>query len=84
MDAHWQTKKQLSGNISTSDVDRWYEIARSNGAYGGKLMGAGGGGFLLFYADGGKRALRVAMAGEGLREIRFRIDWEGAKVVANL
>jgi D-glycero-alpha-D-manno-heptose-7-phosphate kinase len=84
MDVHWQTKKQLSSKISTSDVDRWYSMARTNGALGGKLMGAGGGGFLVFYADSGKRELREAMKLEGLREIRFHIDREGAKVVANL
>jgi len=84
MDTHWQTKKKLSGKISTSDVDRWYELALEAGALGGKLMGAGGGGFLLFYCDSRKRALRAAMAEQGLREVKFHIDWDGAKVVANL
>lgn len=84
MDVHWQTKKQLSGQISTSDIDTWYETALANGALGGKLMGAGGGGFLLFYADSGKRKLREAMSGLGLREVRFRIDRDGAKVLLNL
>lgn len=84
MDVHWQTKKKLSGKISTNDVDRWYAMAREAGALGGKLMGAGGGGFLLFYSDTRKGALRAAMAAQGLREVRFHIDWDGAKVVANL
>jgi len=84
MDTHWQTKKQLSGKISTSDVDRWYEIARTNNALGGKLMGAGGGGFLVFYCDTNKKALRRALAAEGLQELKFHVDWDGAKVVANM
>jgi D-glycero-alpha-D-manno-heptose-7-phosphate kinase len=84
MDVHWQTKKKLSGGISTSEVDRWYDLARSRGALGGKLMGAGGGGFLLLYCDSNKKDLRQTMAEAGLREIKFHIDWDGAKVVANL
>jgi D-glycero-alpha-D-manno-heptose-7-phosphate kinase len=84
MDVHWQTKKKLSGKISTSAVDGWYALAQASGALGGKLMGAGGGGFLLLYCDTNKRALRDAMTGAGLREIKFHIDWDGAKVLANL
>ncbi|MEI9889072.1 MAG: hypothetical protein WDN08_21725 [Rhizomicrobium sp.] len=84
MDVHWQTKKGLSAKISTSNVDKWYELARTNNALGGKLMGAGGGGFLLFYCDTNKRGLRDAMASQGLREVKFHIDWDGAKVVANV
>jgi D-glycero-alpha-D-manno-heptose-7-phosphate kinase len=84
MDLHWQTKKQLSGGISTGDVDRWYDMAVSNGALGGKLMGAGGGGFLLLYCDSNKRLLRDVMARENLREVKFHIDWDGAKILANV
>lgn len=84
LDQHWQTKKRLSGRISLPAVDRWYEIARANGALGGKLMGAGGGGFLLVYCDKNKRALRQAMAAEGLVEMRFRLDRDGSKVLVNL
>jgi len=84
MDEHWQTKKSLSSNISTSDVDRWYEIALANGALGGKLMGAGGGGFLVFFCDSNKKALRDAMGSEGLSEVKFHVDWDGAKVLVNL
>jgi D-glycero-alpha-D-manno-heptose-7-phosphate kinase len=84
MDVHWQTKKQLSGKISSSDVDRWYDLARGSGAAGGKLMGAGGGGFLLFYCDQDKKLLRQKMAEQKLREVKFHIDWDGAKVIANL
>ena len=62
-------------------INRWYEIGRENGAIGGKLVGAGGGGFLLFYADD-RDALRRAMKREGLREVRFAFDHEGSKLLA--
>ncbi len=84
MDVHWQTKKQLSDKISTSDVDHWYDLARANGAAGGKLMGAGGGGFLLFYCDKDKKHMRQVLAAEKLQEVKFHIDWDGAKIIANL
>jgi D-glycero-alpha-D-manno-heptose-7-phosphate kinase len=81
MNVHWDWKKQRSGGMSNPDIDRWYTLARANGALGGKLIGAGGGGFLLFYAED-KGRLRRAMADTGLREVRFRFDFEGTKVVA--
>ncbi len=81
MNVHWEWKKQRSGGMSNPDIDRWYALARSNGALGGKLIGAGGGGFLMFYAED-KTRLRRAMAETGLREVRFRFDFEGTKVVA--
>lgn len=65
-------------------IDRWYEIARAAGAIGGKLMGAGGGGFFAFYCRSESRPhLRAAMAEEGLQEVRYRFDFEGAKVLVN-
>ncbi len=81
MNVHWEWKKQRSGGMSNPDIDRWYDLARSNGALGGKLIGAGGGGFLMFYAED-KARLRRAMGETGLREVRFRFDFEGTKVVA--
>jgi D-glycero-alpha-D-manno-heptose-7-phosphate kinase len=82
MDVHWQNKKSRSTKISDSRIDRWYEIARDRGALGGKLIGAGGGGFFLFYCPSfHKGGLREAMAEEGLREMQFDFDFEGAKVV---
>jgi D-glycero-alpha-D-manno-heptose-7-phosphate kinase len=81
MNVHWNWKKQRSGGMSNPDIDHWYEVARANGALGGKLIGAGGGGFLMFYAED-KARLRRAMGETGLREVRFRFDFEGTKVVA--
>jgi D-glycero-alpha-D-manno-heptose-7-phosphate kinase len=80
MNVHWEYKKQRSGSMSNGDIDRWYHIARDNGALGGKLIGAGGGGFLMFYAED-KTRLRRAMAHTGLHEVRFRFDFEGTKVL---
>jgi D-glycero-alpha-D-manno-heptose-7-phosphate kinase len=80
MNVHWEHKKQRSGAMSNLDINHWYELAMENGALGGKLIGAGGGGFLMFYAED-KARLRHAMAQTGMREIRFRFDFEGTKVV---
>jgi D-glycero-alpha-D-manno-heptose-7-phosphate kinase len=80
MNVHWEYKKQRSGAMSNREIDRWYQLAMENGALGGKLIGAGGGGFLMFYAEE-KTRLRHAMAHTGLREVRFRFDFEGTKVV---
>ena len=82
MDVHWQHKKQRSKGMSNGDIDQWYELARANGAVGGKLIGAGGGGFLMFYAEDRAR-LRTAMTQAGLKQVRFRFDFEGTKVVLN-
>ena len=84
LDDHWENKKRRSAKISDFRIDRWYDIARDNGAVGGKLIGAGGGGFFLFYCPTGqKRQLRDAMAQEGLREMVFDFDFEGAKVLVD-
>ena len=80
MHEHWEHKKMRSGGMSNPQVDEWYELARRNGAIGGKLVGAGGGGFLLFYAER-HVALREAMKKAGLQELRFRFDFEGTKVL---
>ncbi|HZQ98344.1 MAG TPA: hypothetical protein VFC93_05975 [Chloroflexota bacterium] len=85
LDVHWQNKKRRSGKISDPHLDHVYDAARQAGALGGKLMGAGGGGFFLFYCPNGKKArVRAAMAAEGLREMPFAFDHEGAKVLVNL
>jgi len=80
MNVHWEHKKKRSGGMSNPDIDRWYNLAMDNGALGGKLIGAGGGGFLMFYAQD-KTKLRHAMTQAGLKEVRFRFDFEGTKVV---
>ena len=83
LDKHWQTKKNLSGKVSDAQIDRLYEKAKENGALGGKIMGAGGGGFFMFYCEEHRNRLRRAMAEEGLREMRYRFDFEGSKVLIN-
>ena len=80
MDVHWQRKKQRSGGMSNPKINEWYDLALANGALGGKLIGAGGGGFLMFYAED-KARLRHAMRSVGLKEVRFRFDFEGTKLV---
>jgi D-glycero-alpha-D-manno-heptose-7-phosphate kinase len=80
MDVHWQRKKQRSGGMSNPKINEWYDLAMASGALGGKLIGAGGGGFLMFYA-GDKTRLRQAMTKAGLAEVRFRFDFEGTKLV---
>jgi len=81
MDIHWQRKKARSSGMSNAHINDWYDCAMANGALGGKLIGAGGGGFLMFYA-GDKKKLRQAMREKGLQEVRFRFDFVGTKVVA--
>ncbi len=81
MNVHWEHKKRRSGNMSNNNIDNWYELARKNGALGGKMIGAGGGGFLMFYTDD-KIKLRHAMRQAGLQEVRFRFDFSGTQVIA--
>ncbi len=81
MDVHWQRKKERSGGMSNPTINEWYDYAIANGALGGKLIGAGGGGFLMFYTEEVTR-LRRAMREKGLREVRIRFDFEGTKIVA--
>lgn len=81
MHEHWDVKRKRSGGMSNPQIDDWYNTAMENGAVGGKLIGAGGGGFLMFYAED-KARLRHAMHEAGLTEVRFRFDFEGTKVVA--
>ena len=80
MNVHWQRKRERSSAMSNEQIDRWYSLARESGAIGGKLIGAGGGGFLMFYAED-KTRLRHALAGAGLQEVRFRFDFEGTKAI---
>jgi D-glycero-alpha-D-manno-heptose-7-phosphate kinase len=80
MDEHWQHKKKRSGAMSNPEIDKWYDLAMRNGALGGKLIGAGGGGFLLFYTEDKKR-LRHALREAGREEVRIRFDFEGTKTL---
>jgi D-glycero-alpha-D-manno-heptose-7-phosphate kinase len=80
MHEHWLLKKRRSSGMSSETINRWYDAAMKNGARGGKLVGAGGGGFLLFYADD-MAGVRATMEAEGLREVRFSFDFDGATVV---
>lgn len=80
MHEHWAFKKQRSQGMSHPKIDEWYDLAMKNGAVGGKLVGAGGGGFLMFMAHD-RNQLRKAMMNAGLEEVRFRFDYEGTKVV---
>lgn len=80
MHVHWQRKKERSKEMSNPDIDGWYHYALANGALGGKVIGAGGGGFLMFYAED-KVRLRHAMREKGLTEVRFRFDFEGTRIL---
>ncbi|MEO0564723.1 MAG: galactokinase, partial [Chloroflexota bacterium] len=82
MTVHWENKKKRSGGMSNPKIDEWYSLAMQNGALGGKLIGAGGGGFLMFYAED-KVKLRHALGNAGLTEVRFRLDYEGTKVIVS-
>jgi D-glycero-alpha-D-manno-heptose-7-phosphate kinase len=78
MHEHWERKRKRSAGMSNPQIDEWYELGRGAGAIGGKLVGAGGGGFLMFYTLEPNR-LRTAMEHAGLAEVRFRFDFEGTK-----
>jgi D-glycero-alpha-D-manno-heptose-7-phosphate kinase len=80
MHEHWEHKKRRSGGMSNPTIDAWYELGVKNGATGGKLVGAGGGGFLMFMAND-RNKLRHTLALAGLEEVRFKFDFEGTKVV---
>lgn len=84
LDEHWQAKKRLSARVSNPRFDQLYELAKANGALGGKISGAGGGGFFVFYTESRHQQLREALRAAGLREMRYRFDFEGTKVLVNL
>jgi D-glycero-alpha-D-manno-heptose-7-phosphate kinase len=82
MNEHWQHKKERSKGMSNAAINDFYDHALANGALGGKLIGAGGGGFLLFYTTDKPRVLR-AMRSKGLSEVRFHFDFEGTRLLVN-
>ncbi|NMC08689.1 MAG: hypothetical protein GYA24_25995 [Candidatus Lokiarchaeota archaeon] len=81
MDEHWQLKKRTTGLMTNDRLDSYYELARSKGALGGKIVGAGGGGFLMLYIEAGHDGLREIMRAKGLIEVPFKFDFEGTRVV---
>jgi len=81
MDIHWQAKKRLAEGVTNPQIDAWYDLAKRNGAIGGKITGAGGGGFLTLYCEGDTARLREVMRSAGLRQLNFRFDFEGSKVI---
>jgi D-glycero-alpha-D-manno-heptose-7-phosphate kinase len=84
LDEAWQAKKRISHRISNERIDYLYQLARSNGALGGKITGAGGGGFLLLYCEQERQeALRLALQREGIQEMAFARDFHGAQVIVN-
>lgn len=80
MHEHWQEKRRRSPGMSSPQIDAWYDLGMRSGALGGKLIGAGGGGFLMFYAEDRVR-LRAAMREAGLEELRFRFEPQGTQVL---
>lgn len=82
MHIHWEHKKKRTEGMSNPQIDQYYDLARANGALGGKLIGAGGGGFLMFYTED-KTRLRHVMTEHGLREVRFRFDFAGSQVIVH-
>ena len=83
LNTHWEYKQRLSSKVSNDKINRWYQKGISTGALGGKLIGAGGGGFILFCCPGDKNNLRKAMEQEGLQEVFFHFDFDGVKLLAN-
>jgi len=81
---HWLAKKDTSSKISSDPIDRYYQIGLKNGALGGKLIGAGGGGFFMFYCENGRDRLRKTMSKEGLTEVRFSFEPSGSKIIINI
>jgi D-glycero-alpha-D-manno-heptose-7-phosphate kinase len=84
LDDHWVAKQKISSSISTGQVDEWYCAAKKAGALGGKLMGAGGGGFLMVYCQPSTRnAVREALTSCGLPEAKFQFEFEGSRILLN-
>ena len=82
-DEHWEYKKKLAKGITNPEFDRIYTRAKKNGVMGGKISGAGGGGFFTFYCEENQDKVRSMMKEEGMRELKFDFDFEGTKVLAN-
>jgi len=83
LNVHWDTKKTFSDKMTNPQIDKWYNTAIENGAIGGKIMGAGGGGFFMFYCDKNQKEFRKAMTNSGLKELEFQFDFDGSKILFN-
>ncbi|MBI2596927.1 hypothetical protein HYW41_02110 [Candidatus Daviesbacteria bacterium] len=83
-DEHWHIKKTLSDKVSNPQIDKWYNEAKKMGSLGGKIMGAGGGGWFVFYVKDKKDAFRKRMSQLGLEERKVKFDWEGSKLLVNI
>ena len=83
MNEHWEHKRIRTNGMTNSLIDNAYSVALKNGAVGGKLVGAGGGGFLMFYSNDPER-LRRCMSKLEMEEVRFKFDFQGTSVVASL
>lgn len=77
---NWELKRSLTSQVSTSEIDAWYRLARRAGAHGGKLLGAGSGGFLMFYAPP-ERHDDIARELKDLRRMQFEFEPQGSKVI---
>jgi len=85
LDEHWKCKTRIGNDISNRSIDSWYQMAMDAGALGGKLLGAGGGGFLMFYCQNGvKDRVRSALVKEGLKEISFRFEPTGSRIILHI
>jgi D-glycero-alpha-D-manno-heptose-7-phosphate kinase len=80
MNEHWLEKQKRSEKMTNEKIDSLYQGALQNGAIGGKLVGAGGGGFLMFYAKD-KEKLRNYFSKINIEEVKFKFDFEGAKII---
>ncbi len=83
MNVHWELKRNISKKMSNPQIDRWYELALANGALGGKIIGAGGGGFLMFYVENNHDKIKMLMEQEGLVYMPFKFDFDGSRIVYN-
>lgn len=83
LNVHWETKKTFSNKMTNDEIDRWYNLAIENGAIGGKVIGAGGGGFFMFYCDRNQKEFRKSMANSGLKELDFKFEFDGSKILFN-
>ena len=82
---HWKRKRGLASSMTDASIDEIYELAQKAGAIGGKLMGAGGGGFFMFYVrPEDRRRVRETLAARGLKPLRFRFDMDGARIVSHI